>query len=643
MFGYHRIAASVPQLRVADVDYNVDQLIAGFRAAAAKQAAAVVFPELCVTGYSCGDLFFQPLLRQAALDGLARLAEATADSATVAVAGLPFLHENALYNTAAVIQGGRVLALVPKTMLPNYREFYEKRQFTTARALGGTVEASVNGQQIPFGTDIVFHAPDSPFTFGVEICEDLWSVIPPSSGLALKGANVILNPSAGTELAGKAAYRRELVKQQSGRCLCAYALSSAGVHESTTDVVFGGHSIIADNGRLTVESPRFLREGSMILADVDMERLVAARLSESSFNDAKEAAQTAATRHLALPLPVPQSPDLEHAANPARPFLPNQVDRDERCEEIISIQAAGLAKRMEHTCARRLVIGISGGLDSTLALLICSRACRLLHRSPSDILAVTMPGFGTTSRTHGNAVALCHRLGAELKEIPIPEACLQHFHDIGHDPAEHSTTYENVQARERTQILMDLANKTCGLVVGTGDLSEIALGWSTYNGDHMSMYAVNCSIPKTLIRCLIEHIAGESEPELAALLQDINETPVSPELLPPSADGAIEQKTEDVLGPYDLHDFFLFHLIKYGATPDKILYLAEHAFRGAYTPDFIRRCLSIFIRRFFQQQFKRSCMPDGPKVGTIALSPRGDWRMPSDACGAVWADRLSPQ
>ena len=535
-----------------------------------------------------------------------------------------------------------MLALIPKTVLPNYREFYEKRQFTSGRELGtGTKEAKVNGAYIPFGTEIIFHDAASSFSFGVEICEDLWSVIPPSSGLALQGARAIFNPSAGTELTGKAAYRRELVKQQSGRCLCSYVLSSAGVHESTTDTVFGGHSLIADNGRLAAEGERFGRESSLILADVDFERLAAARLSESSFNDSKSLSPAGNALHLTLPAEVPAPPGLEYAFNPARPFLPSPAHRPERCEEIIAIQTAGLAKRMEHTDARRLVIGISGGLDSTLALLICERACRALKRPASDILAVTMPGFGTTDRTHDNALTMCRLLGAELREIPISECCLRHFGDIGHDPAERTTTYENVQARERTQILMDLANKTGGLVVGTGDLSEIALGWSTYNGDHMSMYAVNCSIPKTLIRCLIEHIAGESSPELAATLADINNTPVSPELLPPSGDGSIEQRTEDVLGPYDLHDFFLFHFIKYGAEPDKILYLAEHAFRGEFQPDFIRRCLGIFIRRFFRQQFKRSCMPDGPKVGTIALSPRGDWRMPSDACGTVWEKYIS--
>lgn len=644
MFGYYRLASAVPQLRVADVDYNVDQLIIRFQEAAKQQAAAVVFPELCITGYSCGDLFFQPGLIKTALNGLLRFTEMTKNcgAGTIAVVGLPFLYRDALYNTAAVIQGGHILALIPKTILPNYREFYEKRHFSSATH-GGTKarEITINGVQVPFGTGIIFHEQSSPFSFGVEICEDLWSVIPPSSRLTLQGARAIFNPSAGTELAGKAEYRKELVKQQSGRCLCAYVLASAGVHESTTDTVFGGHSLIADNGRLAAEGTRFSRESTLILADVDFERLAAARLSESSFNDSKSLLQTGESLSLPLPIKVPTSPSLAHAFIPARPFLPSPTCRQGRCEEIISIQTAGLVKRMEHTRAQKLVIGISGGLDSTLAILICARACQILNRPASDILAITMPGFGTTPRTHNNAVEMCRLLGVELREIPITKSCLQHFADIGHDPAEHTTTYENVQARERTQILMDLANKNGGLVVGTGDLSEIALGWSTYNGDHMSMYAVNCSIPKTLIRCLIKHIAETSSPELATILIDINNTPVSPELLPPSDDGSIEQRTEDVLGPYDLHDFFLFHFIKYGAEPAKILRLAEHAFCGEYQPEFIRHCLCLFIRRFFSQQFKRNCIPDGPKVGSIALSPRGDWRMPSDACGTLWEEALS--
>ncbi|UQT45713.1 NAD(+) synthase [Akkermansia muciniphila] len=462
MFGYYRLASSVPQLRVAEVDYNVDQLTEEFRKAAEQQAAAVVFPELCITGYSCGDLFFQPNLRKAALNGLLRFTEATEGSGTIAVVGLPFLHEDALYNTAAVVQSGRILALVPKTVLPNYREFYEKRQFTSGRELGtGVKEVTVNGMHIPFGTEIVF-MKNLPLQFWRGNMRRPVERHSPSSQLALLGARAILNPSAGTELTGKAAYRRELVRQQSGRCLCAYVLSSAGVHESTTDTVFGGHSLIADNGRPAAEGERFCRESTLIFADVDFERLEAARLSESSFNDSKSLFPAGNALHLALPEQVPGAPGLEYAFNPARPFLPSPSRRRERCEEIISIQTAGLAKRMEHTCAQRLVIGISGGLDSTLALLICSRACRALKRPASDILAVTMPGFGTTDRTHDNAVTMCRLLGVELREIPISECCLRHFADIGHDPAERTTTYENVQARERTQILMDLANKTGG-------------------------------------------------------------------------------------------------------------------------------------------------------------------------------------
>lgn len=645
-FGYYRVAAAVPRLRVADVEWNLASVTDCYKLAREQNAAIVVFPELCLTSYSCGDLFFQPALRQAALDALSRFAESTRGCATVAVVGLPFSAGDALYNVAAAVQNGRILGLVPKSVLPNYREFYERRQFTPASHLQSSV-ASIEGNRVPIGTGLVFASPSGSFRFGIEICEDLWSVIPPSSSLALQGALLVANPSAGTELAGKATYRRQLVSQQSARCLAAYVLASAGVHESTQDAVFGGHALIAENGRLVAENERFRRDSSLLVADIDFERLAAARLSESSFNDAPLPAcrglsgMPEAIGCRTIPLEEPPSPaGIDFAFNPARPFLPAPDVCRERCEEILQIQASGLAGRMERTKARKLVIGVSGGLDSTLALLVADRACRLAGKPASDILALTMPGFGTTGRTHANAVALCRELGVELREIDIRPACLQHFADIGHAPEERTTTYENVQARERTQILMDLANKHGGLVVGTGDLSEIALGWSTYNGDHMSMYAVNCSIPKTLIRCLIEHVGAESGPEIARILADINATPVSPELLPPAEDGTIEQKTEDVLGPYDLHDFFLYHFIKYGASPEKIAFLAEHAFAGEWDAAFIRRCLGTFLDRFFSQQFKRSCMPDGPKVGTIALSPRGDWRMPSDAYATVWQNAL---
>ena len=633
MFGFYRLAAVVPELRVADVDFNLSKLAEGYEKAAKAGAAAVVFPELCITGYSCGDLFFQRRLLDRASEAAVEFAALTAGRGTVAIFGLPLLHEDALYNVAAVAQGGELRGLVPKTLLPNYREFYEKRHFRSGRGIVGAC-VSFGTRSLPFGTDLLFDCGGG-FRFAVEICEDLWGVLPPSSLLALGGARAIFNPSAGTELASKAEYRRELVRQQSARCLAAYVLASAGVHESTTDVVFGGHALIADNGRLAAENRRFARKGSLLLADVDFDRLGAARLSESSFHDNP---LPEGKKFRTIPLDrVEGSPDFAFAYNPPRPFVPGDVEhRRERCTEIFDIQCAGLAKRVEHTGAKKLVIGISGGLDSTLALLVAAECCRLIGRSASDIVALTMPGFGTTGRTRGNAVKLCELLGVTLREVDIRPACLRHFEDIGHDPAKLDTAYENVQARERTQILMDIANEAGGMVVGTGDLSEIALGWSTYNGDHMSMYAVNCSIPKTLIRFLIETTAERSVPELAAVLRDVIDTPVSPELLPASADGSINQKTEELIGPYELHDFFLYHFIKYGAEPEKIRELAGAAFAGVYDEETIERTLKIFLRRFFQQQFKRSCIPDGPKVGTIALSPRGDWRMPSDASDAIW-------
>ena len=642
MFGYYRLASAVPQLRVAEVDYNVDQLTEGFRKAAEQQAAAVVFPELCITGYSCGDLFFQPNLRKAALNGLLRFTEATEGSGTIAVVGLPFLHEDALYNTAAVVQSGRILALVPKTVLPNYREFYEKRQFTSGRELGtGVKEVTINGVHIPFGEEIVFHKESSPFSFGVEICEDLWSVIPPSSKLALLGARAILNPSAGTELTGKAAYRRELVRQQSGRCLCAYVLSSAGVHESTTDTVFGGHSLIADNGRPAAEGERFCRESTLIFADVDFERLEAARLSESSFNDSKFFFPAGNALHLALPEQVPGAPGLEYAFNPARPFLPSPSRRRERCEEIISIQTAGLAKRMEHTRAQRLVIGISGGLDSCLALLVAVRACKVLHRDPKEIVALTMPCFGTTKRTRSNAEILCEALGVSFAEINITNTVNSHFADIGQDPQTYDVTFENCQARVRTLEQMDYANKNGGFVIGTGDLSELALGWATYNGDHMSMYGVNAGVPKTLVRHIVQYVADTcGDKQLSDVLLDILDTPVSPELLPTAEDGTIAQQTEKLVGPYELHDFYLYYVLRFGFGPAKIYHLARTAFAGKYEPEVLLAWLKNFYRRFFAQQFKRSCLPDGPKVGSVTLSPRGDWRMPSDACNALWMAEL---
>lgn len=638
-YGYYRLAAATPLVRVADVTFNTAAVIDCLKQAAEHGAHAVLFPEMCLTGYTCGDLFHQSRLLQAALRGLAEVAAATAETDIVAIVDIPMVIHEGLYNLAAVVQGGLVHGFVPKSILPNYREFYEQRQFRPSRDL---TARSIDwcGEQVPLGTDLIFtDANGGALTFGIEICEDLWSVMPPSSRLALQGARVIFNPSASDELVGKAPYRRDLVVQQSARCLAGYVFSSVGVGESTQDVVYGGHALIAENGRLAAENKRFSRDTQIIYADIDCERLAAARLSESSFNDSRADAKLPPARTVAVPVPT-HGCDLQHAFIPARPFLPPPAVEAERCEDILNIQAAGLAKRMEHTHAKTLVIGVSGGLDSTLALIVSARACALLGLPMSTVLAVTMPGFGTTGRTYQNAVKMMQLLGCTTKEVNIKEACLLHFKDLDFDPALRTTTYENVQARERTKILMNLANKTGGMVVGTGDLSEIALGWSTYNGDHMSMYAVNCSIPKTLIRCLIHHVGQQSDAELAAVLQDIIDTPVSPELLPPSDDGTIDQKTEDILGPYDIHDFFLYHFIKYGAEPDKLAYLAKLAFAGEYPDELVDSTLKTFIRRFFMQQFKRSCIPDGPKVGTIALSPRGDWRMPSDAWATEWQQGL---
>ncbi len=637
-YGYYRFAAVVPPVCVADVPANAATLVAAMHAAVQEGAQLVLFPELCLTGCTCGDLFFQRCLQQAALEGLVRFAEETASLNIPAVLTLPVAVGEALFNLAAVVRGGRLLGLVPKSVLPNTRDAYERRWFRPAAEL--RVQSLDLGpwKNVPLGTDLIF-CDEAELRFGIDIGEDLRSVLPPSTLLALKGARVILNPSGGGELACGADYRRALVGQQSARCLAACISASAGVGESTQDAVCSGHALIADNGTLVAENERFSRECSAIYADIDLLRLAAARQGESSFHESLPLpAEWTACRRVNIG-PLTQGCDLRYARIPSRPFLPPAAEETVRCKDILNIQTHGLVRRVESSHARSLVIGISGGLDSTLALLVCQRACRLLGWPMERILAITMPGFGTTGRTYNNAVAMIKNMGATFREINIKEACLQHFADIGHDPAQRTNTYENVQARERTQILMDLANKTGGLVVGTGDLSEIALGWSTYNGDHMSMYAVNCSVPKTLIRCLIAHIARESNAELASILQDINDTPVSPELLPPADDGSIEQRTEDLLGPYDLHDFFLYHFMKYGAEPEKLRALALHAFAGEFDEELIERTLATFIHRFFTQQFKRSCVPDGPKVGTIALSPRGDWRMPSDASAAIWKAR----
>ncbi len=634
-YGYYRFAAVVPVVRVADVAANADALASAMREAVAGGAQAVLFPELCLTGCSCADLFFQPCLQQAAVAGLLRFAQETAELDIPAIVGLPLAVQEGLFNVAAVVRGGRLLGLVPKSVLPNGRDAYERRQFRPAAELRVRELDLGPWKGVPIGRDLLF-GDGGALCFGIEIGADLEAVVTPGSQLALMGARVIFNPAASTEQVGRPEYRRALATQQSARCLAAYVYASAGVGESTQDAVYSGHALIADNGRLAAEGARFSRSTTITYADIDLERLAAARQGESSFNDcAAMLPATATARHVGLGA-LPPTCDLRYAYLPARPFLPPADQAEARCEDILDIQAAGLARRVEHSHARTLVIGVSGGLDSTLALLVCQRACRMLGKPVESILAITMPGFGTTGRTYNNAVRMIQLIGASFKEVNIREACLLHFKDLDFDPAQRTNTYENVQARERTKILMNLANKTGGIVVGTGDLSEIALGWATYNGDHMSMYGVNCDIPKSLIRCLIAHIGRQSGGELAAVLQDINDTPVSPELLPPADDGSIGQRTEDLLGPYDLHDFFLYHFIRYGASPEKLRALARHAFAGEFDEELIARTLATFLRRFFTQQFKRSCIADGPKVGSVALSPRGDWRMPTDAFGTLW-------
>jgi len=656
-YGFFRACALSPRLKPADVDYNCRAIEDGMDKAAAAGAALALFPELSITGYTCADLFQQERLLRAAEGALRPLAEKAVKLGLCAVVGLPVAHRGALWNCAAVLSEGKVAGIVPKSYLPNYKEYYESRWFSPGTGQPeGSIE--IGETEVPFGTGLLFEASpgcsqaapgcSQAFLFGIEICEDLWVPLPPSTLLALKGATLILNPSASTEIVGKADYRRELVADQSARCACAYLFAAAGPTESTTDVVFSGHCIAAEYGTVLGESKRFSRETELLAVDFDLGRLEGERRRLSTFGDQAallrsgalgEAGESGSVVRVEV---APWDAASFSRSIERQPFVPADDERrDERCREVFSIQTAGLAKRVEHTGAKKLVIGVSGGLDSTLALLVAAKTLDLLGRPRSSILAVTMPGFGTTGQTLENARTLMKRLGAEGREIDIKRACLTHFEDIGHDPATLDVTYENVQARERTQILMDLANKTGGLVVGTGDLSEAALGWSTYNGDHMSMYAVNCSVPKTLVRHLVSWVAShEADPGTAEVLAAVVATPISPELLPPDEKGRIEQKTEEKVGPYELQDFFLYHHVRWGEDPDKIRFLASRAFAGDYDTAEIDRWLELFYRRFFAQQFKRSCVPDGPKVGSISLSPRGDWRMPSDAPSDAW---LSPK
>jgi NAD+ synthase (glutamine-hydrolysing) len=628
--GFARVAAVSPELVLGDVVANLAILKREMTALAAQGARLIVFPELSLTGYSCADLFHHAALLKRARAALDELAESTAGLSCVAVVGLPLAVESRLYNVAAVIAEGRVLGYVPKCFLPNSGEFYERRWFSPAATLA---VSEVNG--IPIGTDLLFAADDLPsFVLGIEICEDLWTVIPPSSHAALAGATVLVNPSASDEVLGKAPYRRGLVNQQSARCLAAYVYAGAGAGESSTDVVYSGHGLIAENGVLLAETERFSFQTQTAVADVDLQRLQHERFKSAAFRD--DEARPVFRR---ISFSVGKAAAGEKLLRPlsAHPFVPPAgADRRAVCEEIFAIQATGLARRLRQTKSKTVVLGLSGGLDSTLALLVLIEALKRADLARSAALTVTMPGFGTTERTKGNAEKLAEALGITLRTISIKAAVEQHFSDIGHPAGLHDITYENAQARERTQVLMDVANQTGGLVLGTGDLSEAALGWCTFNGDHMSMYHVNAGVPKTLVKYLIEWAATELyASEAGDILHDVIATPISPELLPVGADGQIEQKTEDTVGPYELHDFFLFHFVRHGCPAAKIRYLASIAFAGKHEPAVIEKWLAVFLRRFAQNQFKRSSMPDGPKVGSVALSPRGDWRMPSDWAGVL--------
>lgn len=629
--GFVKTAAITPKIRVADTVYNGQIIMDSMEEASKAGAKLVVFPELCITGYTCGDLFWQNKLITAAKEELMKIAEKSRELDGIFFVGLPYDINGKIYNMAAAVSGGEVIGMVPKTYIPNYNEFYEARYFTSGQNLC-TVEYLPDGTEVEVDTDLIFRCEDMPqLKIAVEICEDLWTPNPPSIGHAMAGANVIVNLSASDENTGKSQYRRELVSGQSARLLCGYIYASAGDGESTQDVVYSGHNIIAENGKILAESKRFTNEP--VYMELDVNRLESERRRMSTF--VTEDVYT----EIGFSLKI-EDVELSRYIDPA-PFVPgSKADRDMRCDEILMIQAMGLKKRLEHTGCQSAVIGISGGLDSTLALLVTVRAFDLLGMDHSRIAAVTMPGFGTTDRTYDNAVNLIKCLGAEFIEVDIKNAVNVHFTDIGHDSSIHDVTYENGQARERTQILMDLANKKNGMVIGTGDLSELALGWATYNGDHMSMYAVNASVPKTLVRHLVKYYADTCGDELLEkTLLDVLDTPVSPELLPPE-EGQISQKTEDLVGPYELHDFFLYYMLRCGYEPLKIYRLAKIAFEGKYDDEFIMKWLKTFYRRFFAQQFKRSCLPDGPKVGSVAVSPRGDLRMPSDACGRIWLDEL---
>ena len=636
-YGFVKVAAAVPLVQVADCFYNIEKIEGLMRQASEKGVQIIAFPELSVTGYTCLDLFAQQTLLDGAEEALLQLVSNTADLDILTIVGVPLRTENRLINAAVVFQKGAIRGVVPKTYLPNYKEFQEQRWFTSATELREST-ISIGEEEYPMGSHLLFRS--GRLTAGIEICEDLWVPVPRSSLLAMEGANIIFNLSASNELIGKHAYLRSLICQQSARCMAGYVYASSGFGESSTDLVFAGNGIIAENGNLLAESPRFTMEEQLVISEIDIETLQNDRQVNTSFMYGTSGLPKEKAQVVDFQVRIPDGFSLTRPVDP-HPFTPSGEALKERCEEIFHIQVAGLAKRLVHAHAQTAVVGISGGLDSTLALLVTVMTFDALKMPRGQIIGITMPGFGTTDRTYTNACDLIRSLGVTLKEIPIKEACLQHFRDIDHDPSVHDVTYENSQARERTQLLMDVANQKNGLVIGTGDLSELALGWATYNGDHMSMYGVNGSIPKTLVKYLVEWVANHKVDDASRLtLLDIVDTPISPELIPADENGNIKQKTEDLVGPYELHDFFLYHFLRFGSHPSKIYFLAQKAFAGIYDNATVKKWLYTFFRRFFQQQFKRSCLPDGPKVGSVSLSPRGDWRMPSDAVSRLWLEEI---
>ena len=633
--GFIKVAAATPDIRVADVDYNKGQIIKQMDEAAEAGAKIIVFPELCITGYTCSDLFLQDILLNSAKKALVEIAEHTKNLDALVFVGAPIAVGGELYNVAAALNHGNILGFTTKSFLPNYGEFYEMRQFRPGPKKAEKI--LFGGKEIPFGPQLLFVENQmANLIVSAEICEDVWSPVPPSIEAAREGATVIVNSSASDETIGKASYREALISGQSARLISGYIYANAGEGESTTDLVFGGHNLIAENGTILAEAKRF--SNGIIYTEFDVQKIANERRKNTTFTETQE--------HVLprIPFGLEQTETILTRTFPSRPFVPrDDQERAKRCEEILTIQAMGLKKRLAHTHAKSAVVGISGGLDSTLALLVTAKAFDALGLERSGITAVTMPCFGTTDRTYQNACKMSLKVGATLREVRIGDAVMQHFKDIGHDPQDHSVTYENSQARERTQVLMDIANQTGGLVIGTGDMSELALGWATYNGDHMSMYGVNASVPKTLVRHLVHYYADTCEdPSLKEVLYDVLDTPVSPELLPPK-DGEIAQKTEDLVGPYELHDFFLYYFLRMGYEPGKIYRIAKLSFAREYDDETIYKWLRTFCWRFFSQQFKRSCLPDGPKVGTVALSPRGDWRMPSDACVALWIQNLEKE